>query len=167
MGIRVAILIEDEDTTTMAQIYKRLLYNLPETGHFLKNIQKLSDINYIKKILKKDLLKLRNTKWKGKSILTEGAIDHLVHNFSFALKGNKDNPKEIEVALKNVVPHSFGDHSKCSTVGSKDWCKVNTADYLPQLSGNKYLGVILDDIKKKEFQFDLQLAMEKLQLLKI
>ncbi len=161
LGIRVAILIGDEDTTTMAQIYKRLPDDLPGTGHSLRDIQKLSDINHIKKILKKDLLELRDTKWKGKSILTEGAIDHLVHNFSFALKGNKDNPKEIEVALKNVIPHSFGDHSKCSIVGSKDWCKANTSDYLPQLPGNKYLGATLDDIKKKEFQFDLQSAIEK------
>ena len=62
LGIRVAILIGDEDTTTMAQIYKRLPDDLPETGHSLKDIQKLSDINHIKKILKKDLLELRNTK---------------------------------------------------------------------------------------------------------
>jgi hypothetical protein len=161
LGIKVAVLIGDEDTTTMAQIYKRLPDDLPGTGHSLRDIKKLSDINHIKKIFKKDLLELRDTKWKGKNILTEGAIDHLVHNFSFALKGNKDNLKGIEIALKNVIPHAFGDHLKCSTIGSGDWCKANTPNYLPQLPGNKYLGTQLNEIKKREFQSDLQSAIEK------
>jgi hypothetical protein len=98
---------------------------------------------------------------EGQSLLTEGAIDHLVHNFSFALKGNKDNPTAIGLGIRNVVPHAFGDHSKCSTIGSGDWCKANTPGYLPQLPGNRYLGVTLDETKRKEFHQDLQSAMDK------
>jgi hypothetical protein len=161
LGIKVVVLIGDEDTTTMAQIYKRLPDDLPGTGCSLRDVSKLSDINHIKKILKKNLLELRDTKWKGKSILTESAIDHLVHNFTFGLKGNKNNLQKIEMAIKNVVPHSFGDHSKCLSIGSGDWCKANTPNYLPQLPGKKYLGINLDEIKRREFQLDLQLVMEK------
>jgi hypothetical protein len=153
LDIRVTVLIGDEDTTTMAQIYKRLPDDLPGTGCSLRDVSKLSDINHIKKILKKNLLELRDTKWKGKSILTESAIDHLVHNFTFGLKGNKNNLQKIEMAIKNVVPHSFGDHSKCLSIGSGDWCKANTPNYLPQLPGKKIWELIWMRLKEGNFNW--------------
>jgi hypothetical protein len=67
LKIRVAVIIGDEDATTISQIHQRLPDDLPGTGHSLKNMVKLSDLNHIKKILKKDLLALRDTKWKGKA----------------------------------------------------------------------------------------------------
>jgi hypothetical protein len=160
IGLRVAIIIGDEDATVLSQMSKRLPNDLPGSGCSLCDVIKISDTNHVKKILTKNLRELWNSKWKSNG-LTEKGINHIVYNFGYAIKTNKNNPEELKKALNNIIPHGFGDHTNCQNIGINTWCKANNADYVPQLPGGKYLGWNLMEIPKKEFMNDLQTIMNK------
>jgi len=145
LGLRVAVIIGDEDATVLSKMIKRLPDDIPGSGHSLCNVEKLSDINHIKKIFTGNLIALWNNKWKHNG-LTQKSIDHLANNFGFAIKINKDNLDGMEKALNNLVPHSFGDHSNCSTIGNGTWCHAMDPKYKPQLSGGKYLGINMEEL---------------------
>jgi hypothetical protein len=42
----------------------------------------------------------------------------LVKCFSYAIAQNKGKPEEIKKAIECIVPHAFGDHTKCNI----SWC---------------------------------------------
>ncbi|XP_043268428.1 uncharacterized protein [Venturia canescens] len=76
--------------------------------------------------------------------LQPNLIKYFSNCFSCAVKQNEKNPRGVEAALKNVVPHAFGNHSNCG-----EWCdyKLMGEDYV-----HKYLprGQPLSDTNLKE-----------------
>jgi hypothetical protein len=98
LGIIVKSIVGDEDATVISQLKSRLLDDLPGTGCSMRDITKYSDLNHIKKNLGSKLRELWSKKWKNNG-LTQIAIDHLVHNFSFAIQTNKMNEKAIGQAI--------------------------------------------------------------------
>ena len=61
-----------------------------------------------------------------RSPLSQKVINYLVKCFSYATAQNKGDSKGIQAAIKSIVPHAFGNHSKCDS-----WCKFksNPATY--------------------------------------
>jgi hypothetical protein len=160
IGFRIMTIIGDEDATVLSQMKTKLPDDLPGTGTSLCDVIKLSDTNHIKKILTKDLREIWTNKWKSNG-LTENGINHLVYNFGYALKGNKNDPERLGEAINNIVPHAFGDHKNCHKIEKGDWCKANNSDYVPNLPGGKYLGYNMKEVQKHELFENLQIIMRK------
>ena len=117
-GVYLKWLIGDEDATTISEIRKRV-------PHPYNQVEKLSDSNHLKKHFTGRLYLLKATTYsKRNSGLSKAIIEHLGHNFAYAVKCNAGNPDMICKALKNLLAHSFGDHSECQSIGTTNWCKV-------------------------------------------
>jgi hypothetical protein len=83
-------------------------------------IEKFSDIIHIKRSLTSRLHNLASMKkFPNCSSLSTKAIDDLVKCFMVAVNQNKGDPKSLQTSLKCIVPHAFGDHTKCN----KFWCR--------------------------------------------
>ena len=65
------------------------------------------------------------------------------YNFGYVVKSNVGNPEMIRKTPKNLLDHSFGDHSICGLIGTKERCRALTEQYKPDLPKGKYLGVDL------------------------
>ena len=102
-GHRLKAIIGDDDAATMAQLKDEIPYQ----------IIKFSDINHARKNVSAYLYKL-GTKH---SILTSKVIKYICYCFSIAIITNKNDPKTIEMAISNIVPHMYNEHVFC-----KDWC---------------------------------------------
>lgn len=100
-GVSVDVLVGDDDSSTMAALRRNGTV-----------IEKWSDLNHCTKSLNNALYKL-----KHKS-LTTGVINYLKRCFTYAIKQNKNQPFQLEKALKNIVNHVFGQHENCQI-----WCK--------------------------------------------
>ena len=74
------------------------------------------DYNHVKKSITKKLYKLRNEQ-KFKQ-LNPKIIGYFGRCFGYCLKQNKSDKLAIKNGLLSIVPHSFGDHLKCS-----EWCR--------------------------------------------
>lgn len=104
-GLKVDTLIMDDDTTTLSRIRS-----------FKPDIVKWSDLNHTKKHLGNSLYSLAK-KHKG---LSTQIIKALQRWFGFAIKQNKNDVKGVRDAIKQIVPHAFGQHDGCG-----NWCKYN------------------------------------------
>lgn len=80
-----------------------------------------------------DLYKARAQLTAGNNTpLSDAVITYLEKCFTFALYQNKDNENGLKEALQAIVPHAFGDHTKCSV----EWC-----GYLKKPSDYKHVGL--------------------------
>lgn len=102
-GIDVAVLIMDDDTTTMARIRKDIEHH----------ITKWSDRNHTSKHLGNSLYNLQ----KKHRVLNTSVIKYLQKCFNYALAQNKGNTENCRTALQQIVPHAFGEHAGCGA-----WC---------------------------------------------
>ena len=99
----------DDDSTTEAHIRQKVGYK----------VEKLSDIVHTKRSLTTRLYNLKqNVRFPNSSTLSQKVINYLVKCFSYAIAQNKGNPEEIKKAIECIVPHAFGDHTKCNI----SWC---------------------------------------------
>ena len=104
---KVAILVGDDDSSTICQVRNSVTYD----------VEKWSDINHAKRTLGNMLYSLQSQHKNNKNISGK-VIEYLQRCFSYAIKQNNDNPEGVKSGLATVVPHAFGDHSKCSS----SWC---------------------------------------------
>jgi len=111
-NIDVGTIIMNDDCTTMSRIRKELSHN----------VEKWSDQNHTVKHLGNSLYALQK---KHKQLSTM-VIKHVQKCFNYALAQNKGNVTEFTCALKQIVPHLFGDHDLCG-----NWCgyKNNPGTY--------------------------------------
>ncbi|XP_053388946.1 uncharacterized protein LOC128551991 [Mercenaria mercenaria] len=93
----------DDDCTTLARVRQELTHD----------IEKWSDQNHTVKHLGNSLYNLQ----KKHKVLSAKVIKHLQKCFNYALAQNKEKPDDFKGALKQIVPHVFGDHQSCGT-----WC---------------------------------------------
>ena len=103
-GVRVTGIIGDEDSSTIARARKEVRADL----------EKDSDMNHVKKCLSNALYALRS---KHKS-LSQKVIKYYLKMFAFAISQNQGQPIKIQENLDSIVPHSYGEHNKCSVT----WC---------------------------------------------
>ena len=99
----------DDDSTTKAHIRQKVSYD----------VEKLSDVVHTKRSLTTRLYNLsQRGKFQNSSVLSQEVINYLVKCFSYGIAQNKGNPKKIQSAIRNVIPHAFGKHGHCDTT----WC---------------------------------------------
>ena len=95
----------DDDSTTESFLHAQVPYG----------IEKFSDIIHIKRSLTSRLHNLASTKkFPQCSCLSTKVIDYLVKCFMVAVNQNKGDPKSMQIILKCILPHVFGDHTKCN-----------------------------------------------------
>lgn len=92
--VRIRTLIGDDDSSSIAALRRLSPYA----------IMKWSDFNHVKKTFNSKLYDLR---------LTANLREYFSKMFKISIYKNKGNPETVKVALLNIVPHAFGDHSKC------------------------------------------------------
>lgn len=105
-GVDVGKLIGDDDATTLSHLRRDVNPNL----------EKVSDVNHVKKNLGNHLYALRDAGHKEMSVKT---IKHVQTCFNYAVMQNKGSPGEMQAALQAVVPHLYDDHSQCV---NQSWC---------------------------------------------
>ena len=149
LEVLVKVIIGDEDASTLKQIHEQLEAPLNE-------VTKESDINHIKRNLTTKINSLKQNKYSDKKYKLTAVILHLVTNFGYALKTHQNRPIEAGLAIHNVIPHSFGNHTFCDKVGNGIWCKAKDPTYKPGFKGGKYLGATLSTEEQNTFQQDLQ-----------
>ena len=130
-GVKVANLVGDEDTTSIARLRKEIAHP----------INKRSDMNHLKKALGNSLYELRK---KHKS-LSPMVISYFQKLYSYCIRQNQDSVEKLTSGLNNIVSHAFGIHENCDEL----WCgykrnpetfKFSSLPYGKPLSG--------DDMKK-------------------
>jgi hypothetical protein len=102
-NVQVAVLIMDDDATTMAKIRNAVSHP----------ITKWSDMNHTKKHLGNSLYNLQ----KSYKCLSTKVIQWLQKCFSYSVIQNKGDPNKLAAALKTIVPHAYGEHDNCES-----WC---------------------------------------------
>ena len=116
-SVKFSVYTGDDDSTTEAHLREKVTYG----------IEKFSDIIHMKRSLTTRLYNLsQHGKFDNCSPLSQKVINYLVKCFSYATAQNKGDSKGIQAAIKSIVPHAFGNHSKCDS-----WCKFksNPATY--------------------------------------
>ncbi|CAC5394608.1 unnamed protein product [Mytilus coruscus] len=98
----------DDNTTTLA----RLKQNINS------DIFKRSDRNHQRKNIVSDLYRLHE-KHKGK--LSTSTISYLTKDLDYAIAQNKSRAEQLSQNIYSIIPHSFGDHSKCDL----SWCNYH------------------------------------------
>ena len=106
-GIEVTSFMTNEDST----IHHHISIRVPSTIRTRK-----TDFYHVKKSITKKFYKLRNEQ-KVKQ-LNPKTISYFGRCFGYCLKQNKGDKLAIKNGLLSIVPHSFGDHSKCY-----EWCR--------------------------------------------
>jgi hypothetical protein len=66
----------------------------------------------LSKMLEKPCMLLKTPKGQN---LSQSVLDHVQLCVKYAFSKNQGNPKGLEANLKAIIPHLFGDHSKCET----------------------------------------------------
>ena len=109
---RYTVFTGDDDSTTLHQMEEKVSYD----------VKKWSDIAHTKRSL---TTRLYNTcqqhKFNDCSPLTQKVINYLTKCFSYCIAQNKRNPSQLKKSLSQIISHSHGDHTKCSS----SWCKLN------------------------------------------
>ena len=105
LGATVNTLLMDDDASTLNRI--KLLK---------ANIIKWSDMNHTKKHLGNSLFSLT----KHYKQLSKETVKSLMRWFTFAITQNKGKPEDVASAIRNIVPHAFGEHDNCGT-----WCRFS------------------------------------------
>ena len=104
-NMHVLTLIEDDDSTGFNKA----------RAEVMKNMDKVSDTNHVKKNITNQLFKLK-PKYKE---LTIKAIHGIMKSFNYMLAQSKCEADTIRRNLPAVVYHQFGIHSDCAT-----WCRM-------------------------------------------
>ena len=99
--------VGDDDTTTESRLKALVNYD----------IEKWSDINHACRTLGSRLYSAK--KVNG---LTPAVIGYIQKCFTYCRKQNKGQPSSLLEGLSVIVPHAFGDHSKCKD----SWCKYSS-----------------------------------------
>lgn len=90
-----AVMVMDDDSTAKANVEKASEHE----------IIKWSDKNHTVKNFRKGLYNLK---------LDENLLTYFSNKFSTAIEINKNNEEGLKASLSCLVPHAFGDHSKCT-----------------------------------------------------
>ena len=98
--------VGDDDTTTESRLKALVNYD----------IEKWSEINHACHTLGSRLYSAK--KVNG---LTPAVIGYIQKCFTYCIKQNKGQPSSLLEGLSVIVPHAFGDHSKCKD----SWCKYS------------------------------------------
>ena len=104
VNVRVGAYAGDEDSST----HKKVV-----TGRSTK-IFKFADRNHLKRNFGKEIYKLQEsyTELKKKDV-----VPHIIKCFKYALDQNRGQPKKLEKAMQNIIPHLYGSHENC-----ENWC---------------------------------------------
>ena len=105
-GVIFSTYVGDDDSTTESRLKALVNYD----------IEKWSDINHACRTLSSRLYSAKK-KVKG---LTPTVIGYIQKCFTYCIKQNKGKPFALLESLSVIVPHAFGDHSKC-----KEWCNYS------------------------------------------
>ena len=105
-GVLVSTLIMDNDATTIARLRQELDHS----------ITKWSDVMHTKKYLQSALFAMQKTQ----KSLTGDIIKALLRWFGYAIAQNKGDIDGYTKAVKQIVPHAFGEHDGCSDY---KWCE--------------------------------------------
>ena len=100
----VKSLTMDNDSTTIARV---------QAVH--GDINKLSDTNHTKKSIVNSLYKLNE---QHKELRNNKTINYISKMIMYAIHQKQGDITGLQTRLDQVVPHMFGDHSKCDAV----WC---------------------------------------------
>lgn len=103
-----SIYVGDDDTITLCHLSQNVPYG----------VEKLSDIVHAKRSLTSRMYNLSTRcKFQNSSTLSQKVINYLGKCFSYCIAQNQDKAG-LTSALKNIVPHAFGDHCGCCS----SWC---------------------------------------------
>jgi hypothetical protein len=103
-GYTVGTLHADNDATTQSR--------LPSS------IKKRDDKSHVKKNLSSRLYKLSK---QHKQLKSDKVIPYIVRCFMYAISKHQNSKDSMKLELQAIVPHIFGDHSKCPS----SWCTYN------------------------------------------
>ena len=96
----------DDDGTT--------LQKMQEMGFY--SVNKWSNITHAKgSLTTKVYNNSQQHKFNDCSPLTQKVINYLTKCFSYCIVQNKENPSQLKKSMSQIIPHSFGDHTKCSS----------------------------------------------------
>ena len=110
-NVKLFVYTGDDDSTTAARIKQKVPYP----------VEKWTDIVHAKRSLTTRLYNLAQTgKFTNSSVLSQRVISYLVKCFSYCVSQNTGNPLALQKALKNTVPHAFGNHASCD----ESWCRA-------------------------------------------
>ena len=104
-NFRVGVLIGDDDSSTIAAVRRESQ----------QPVEKWSDLNHAKKSLSNALYNLH---------LESLTIEYLVKCFAICIKQNKDNREAVEESIRNIVEHTYGQHTNCRKWGGL-WCRYD------------------------------------------
>lgn len=138
-NLNVKTIIMDDDSTTISRARKEID----------PNITKLTDKNHVMKNITSSLYTLKP---KHKQ-MTRPVIDYVKKSISYACAQNHGNPEGIRHNMKAIVPHMYGDHTKCS---STTWCRAQ--------SNSSYKHKSLPygkDLSDQNLRMDLEKLFEK------
>ncbi len=103
-GTPVEILEGDGDNTLVARLKDKLAIS----------IKKKFDRNHVVKNIGKSLYQLPSKKVK----ISKHTIEHIKKCVKYAFAKNQGNPAELKANLEALIPHQFGQHTKCKP----SWC---------------------------------------------
>lgn len=103
----VKSLTMDNDSTTIQRV--RAIHG---------NIEKRCDTNHTKKGVRNSLYASNTT---HKDLRNTKTVKYIVRMIMYALHQNQGDVLGVRSRLQQVVPHMFGDHTKCDTV----WCEYH------------------------------------------
>ncbi|VDI21511.1 Hypothetical predicted protein [Mytilus galloprovincialis] len=104
-GCQIQVLHADNDSTTTSRMKVDF-----------DDLEKKDDQNHVKKGFSKKLYELSK---KFKELKHPDVIPYMVRCFLYAVKENTGSVENIQLALKRMVLHIFGDHTLCENA---EWC---------------------------------------------
>ena len=135
-GVSVGELVMDDDTTTISRLHLEVDSNLTKS----------SDKNHVTKNFTNSLYGLQKIH-RGFSY---NIIKYFNRMFSLALHQNQNNASVLKSRLEAIVPHAFGNHTKCCD----SWCQAVKMD---DPSNYKYKGLPRHNaLQGEKLKMDLQ-----------
>ncbi|KAH3721113.1 hypothetical protein DPMN_064030 [Dreissena polymorpha] len=111
-NVNISVMTMGDDCTSLARIRQELAHS----------VENLSDLNDAVKHLGNSLYSLQ----KKNKVLSTKVIKHLHKCLNYALAYNKGNDDDWKAALKQTVPHLFGDNQ--SIIWSVVWLSKRPID---------------------------------------
>ena len=105
-GTPVEILEGDGDNTLIAKLKSDLGINM----------KKRLDKNHVIKNIGKSLYALHHEKGVNRVKLSKAVISHIQKCLRYCFAKNHGKPDDHADNLKGLIPHQFGDHSKCKAI---------------------------------------------------
>ena len=103
-GAKVTHVVGDDDASTIKHLRTEV------DG----SIEKISDVIHSKRSLASHLYELKKTN----NEVTDGVIRYVLKCYAYAVNQNKEDADGIRRNLQAIIPHLYGDHSKCG-----QWCR--------------------------------------------